>query len=397
MTRMTSTGKASASPVARLAAELIRCPSVAPADAGAQARMAPRLAALGFAVHPIMVDGVRSFWALRGTDGPVFAFAGHSDVVPPGDEAQWTAPPFTPEIRDGRLYGRGAADMKGPLAAVIVALERFLAACPAPPFRLLVLIAGDEEPEHNHGTRDLLERLRREGLAPDCCLVPEPVSRTQLGDTLLVGRRGSMHGHLTVRGVQGHSAHPGSARNPIAEALPVLLELSRTQWDEGTDAFPPTSFQWTNLHSGVGAANVTPGVLEAQFNLRFSDAPGEAALRERIEAVLRGRLTDWELRWSCDARPFLSRRGWLTETVSRVVETIAGRKPVPATDGGTSDARFIAPTGAEVVEFGLVGATGHQVDESVSLAELETLTAIYQEILATLAADLTAGREPFAQ
>lgn len=367
--------------VVELARRLIRCRSVAPADDGAQGIIGSRLRTAGFSVNETVVDGVTSSWAILGQSGPVFAFAGHTDVVPPGPEKDWISGPFEPDIRDGRLYGRGAADMKGPVAAFISAIENFLKRNELTGFRIAVLLAGDEEPIRNHGTLDLLEAMRRKGCVPDFCIVTEPTSAIRLGDTVKVGRRGSMHGSLVVRGRQGHSAYPELADNAIHRAMPALERVAGIRLDGGNADFPPSTIQFTGVESGVGASNVVPGRLTANFNIRFSNVLTETAIRDRIALVLRESGIDFELNWSCDARPFLNSSPSFAELVSRSIREITGIVPNMATGGGTSDARFIAPTGAAVVEFGLVGESSHQLNESIAISDLLGSVDVYERIL----------------
>ena len=374
-----SEGNDHAHPAVDLACQLIRCRSIAPADDGAQEIVNARLRNLEFTVHEVIVDGVQSSWALLGDRGPVFAFGAHTDVVPPGPEGEWVSGPFHPEIRNGRLYGRGAADMKGPVAAFVHAIEQFVECEPPKNFRLAVLLAGDEEPLRNHGTTDLLASMRSENCLPDYCVVTEPTSVSQLGDTVKVGRRGSMHGSLVIRGRQGHSAY--LADNAIHRALPVLDRLARIWLDDGNEDFPPSTFQFTGIESGAGASNVVPGLLTGRFNIRFSNVLGETAIQERIESVLNEAELEYALDWSCDARPFLNPSGSFSQLISRSIRESTGLTPDQSTGGGTSDARFIAPTGAAVVEFGLVGEFSHQVNESVSVSDMIGLTDVYGRIL----------------
>jgi len=371
-------------PILSLTCELIRRPSVTPEDAGCQQLLAERLRALGFEVRSLPFGAVDNLWAVRGGEGPLFAFAGHTDVVPTGPVEAWRSPPFEPEIRDGLLYGRGAADMKASLAAMVVATERFLERHPQPPRRLAWLITSDEEGPAVDGTRRVMETLSAEGERIDYCLVGEPSSTATVGDVVRIGRRGSLSGHLTIRGVQGHVAYPQHARNPIHEALPALERLTGTRWDEGNDAFPPTSLQISNIRAGTGAGNVIPGRLELDFNLRFCTEQTEAGLRRNIEAQLDDAGLDWELDWSLSGEPFLTAPGELIDAVTAAIATVTGRAPELSTAGGTSDGRFIAPTGAQVVELGPVNASIHQVDEHVRCADLAPLCRIYEHVLEAL-------------
>lgn len=368
------------SSVLDLASELIRRESVTPDDAGCQSPIADRLAKSGFAIERLRYENVDNLWATHGEGAPVLVFLGHTDVVPPGPPEAWTSPPFEPTVRDGRLYGRGAADMKSGVAAMTIALEAFVRASPRHRGTLALLLTSDEEGAARHGVRRVAEDFRRRGQRIDWCVVGEPSSRARLGDTIRVGRRGSLTGHLRVRGVQGHVAYPDLARNPIHEFAPALAELAATRWDEGDGAFPPTSFQVSNLHAGTGADNVIPGVLDAVFNFRFGVASTAASLRERTEAILKKHGVDFAIDWWLSGEPFLTPEGRLREAVVSAVREQCGIEPEPSTGGGTSDGRFIAPLGAEVVEIGPANASIHKVDESVALDELERLPALHLAI-----------------
>jgi len=376
------------SDVLELACELIGRRSVTPEDAGCQALVAERLAGAGFAIEHLRHGAVDNLWATHGRDGPTLVFLGHTDVVPSGPEAFWQTPPFEPTIRDGHLYGRGAADMKGSVAAMVVALERFVAAHPQHPGRVALLLTSDEEgPTNFDGVRRVADTFRARGERLDWCVVGEPSSKERLGDLIRVGRRGSLSARLTVRGVQGHVAYPEKADNPIHAFAPALVELAATRWDEGNPDFPPTSFQVSNLNAGTGATNVIPGALTAQINLRYSTASTAADLRERTEAILVRHGLDWQLDWNLSGEPFLSPPGGrLRETVRAVCRELCGVEPEQSTGGGTSDGRFIAPLGVEVVEAGPVNATIHKVDERVAVDELERLPDLYQAICARLLA-----------
>ena len=376
------------SDVLELACELIGRRSVTPEDAGCQALVAERLAGAGFAIEHLRHGAVDNLWATHGRDGPTLVFLGHTDVVPSGPEAFWQTPPFEPTIRDGHLYGRGAADMKGSVAAMVVALERFVAAHPQHPGRVALLLTSDEEgPTNFDGVRRVADTFRARGERLDWCVVGEPSSKERLGDLIRVGRRGSLSARLTVRGVQGHVAYPEKADNPIHAFAPALVELAATRWDEGNPDFPPTSFQVSNLNAGTGATNVIPGALTAQINLRYSTASTAADLRERTEAILVRHGLDWQLEWNLSGEPFLSPPGGrLRETVRAVCRELCGVEPEQSTGGGTSDGRFIAPLGVEVVEAGPVNATIHKVDERVAVDELERLPDLYQAICARLLA-----------
>jgi succinyl-diaminopimelate desuccinylase len=370
------------SDVLDLTLELIRRRSVTPADAGCQVLLAERLARAGFAVEHLHHGEVDNLWATHGSGGPTLVFLGHTDVVPSGPEADWASPPFEPTVRDGHLYGRGAADMKGSVAATAVALERFVAARPQHAGRVALLLTSDEEgPANLDGVRRMAETFRARGERLDWCVVGEPSSKERLGDLIRVGRRGSLSGTLTVRGVQGHVAYPEEASNPIHAFAPALTELAATRWDEGNADFPPTSFQVSNLNAGTGATNVIPGALVAQVNFRYSTASTAADLQARTEAILDRHGLDWQLEWNLSGEPFLSPAGGrLREAVRAVCRELCGVEPEQSTGGGTSDGRFIAPLGAEVVELGPVNATIHKVDECVAVDELERLPALYQAI-----------------
>lgn len=368
-----------------LARRLIARPSVTPDDAGCQELLAGRLRAMGFAVESLPFGEVSNLWAALGRDGPLLVFAGHTDVVPPGPLDAWRFDPFTPVERDGWLYGRGSADMKGGLAAMVTAAGRFLARA-RPRCRIGFLITSDEEGPAVDGTRRVVEALGARGVEIDYCLLGEPSCRRRLGDTIKIGRRGSLNGELTVRGVKGHAAYPDRARNPIHEAAPALAALASERWDDGNASFPPTGFQITDVKAGLGAHNVIPGLLEARFNFRYSTESTAEALRERTGEILRRHGLDCELRWRHGGRPFLTERTEFIETVSAAVEAVTGTAPERSTAGGTSDGRFIAPAGAQVVEFGPCNATIHQVDERVAVADLDRLSAVYESVLERAAA-----------
>ncbi|HET6806433.1 MAG TPA: succinyl-diaminopimelate desuccinylase [Frateuria sp.] len=365
-----------------LTCDLIRRRSVTPEDAGCQALIAERLARAGFAVEHLRHGAVDNLWATHGGDGPTLVFLGHTDVVPSGPASSWQTPPFEPVVRDGRLHGRGAADMKGSVAAMVLALEHFVASHPGHAGRVALLLTSDEEgPSNLDGVRRVADAFRLRGERLDWCVVGEPSSKERLGDLIRVGRRGSLSGTLTVRGVQGHVAYPEKADNPIHAFAPALAELAATRWDEGNADFPPTSFQVSNLNAGTGATNVIPGALVAQINFRYSTASTAVDLRMRTEAILARHGLDWQLDWNLSGEPFLSPAGGrLRETVRAVCRELAGVEPEQSTGGGTSDGRFIAPLGAEVVELGPVNATIHKVDECVAIADLERLPALYRAI-----------------
>ncbi|MGH8040756.1 MAG: succinyl-diaminopimelate desuccinylase [Rudaea sp.] len=375
------------SAVVDLTCELIRRRSLTPDDAGCQALIGGRLQRAGLSVEYLRYGDVSNLWATHGGGGPVFVFLGHTDVVPTGPEADWHSPPFEPALRNGRLYGRGAADMKSGVAAMTLALEAFIVAHPDHPGTVALLLTSDEEgPLNRDGVKRVVEEFRRRGQRIDWCVVGEPSSAQRLGDTVRVGRRGSLSGALTVRGVQGHVAYPEQVRNPIHLAAPALAELAAIRWDEGNAEFPPTSFQISNVHAGTGALNVVPGALEAKFNFRFCTASTARSLRERTEAILRKHALDFDVQWDLSGEPFVTPAGRLREVVEHAVLDICGIAPRADTGGGTSDARFIAPLGAEVVEVGLVNASIHKVDEHISQAELEMLPRLYQHVLEVLCA-----------
>lgn len=369
------------SPTLDLARDLIARPSVTPDDQGCQQLIGERLAALGFKLEFMNFGEVTNLWARRGTEGPLLAFAGHTDVVPTGPESAWASHPFKPEIRDGMLYGRGAADMKGSIAAMITACERFLAGHPDHRGSLAFLITSDEEGIATEGTVKVIETLEARQEKIDWCLVGEPSSVKQAGDVVKNGRRGSLSGTLSVRGVQGHVAYPHLADNPVHRALPALAELAATAWDDGNEFFPPTTFQISNIHAGTGATNVIPGTLEVLFNFRYSTENSETSLKQRVHALLDRHGLDYRLDWFHSGAPFLTPAGALVDAVRVAVREVTGLETELSTSGGTSDGRFIAPTGAQVVELGPVNATIHKVDECVAVEELERLTRMYEGVL----------------
>lgn len=367
-----------------LAKQLITRPSVTPDDAGCQELMIERLKPLGFEIHRLRFGNVDNFWARRGTAKPVIAFAGHTDVVPTGPKEKWTSDPFTPTIRDGFLYGRGAADMKGSLAAFITAIEDFVVRHPNHKGSIALLITSDEEGPSVDGTVKVVEWLEARGEKIDYCLVGEPSCVKCLGDTLKNGRRGSLNGLLTIHGKQGHIAYPHLVRNPIHLAAPALADLAHTEWDRGNEYFPPTSFQISNIHSGTGAENVVPGHLDLKFNFRFSTAVTEDELKTRVEDTLKRHMLDYEIQWSLSGKPFLTQPGALVDALRTAVKNELGVDSALSTSGGTSDGRFIAPTGAQVVELGPMNDTIHQIDERVSVEDLGNLSRIYYHSLASL-------------
>ena len=371
-------------PTLDLAVELIRRPSVTPADGGCQDLLAQRLAASGFRVEHLPFGEVRNLWARRGTDRPLFCFAGHTDVVPPGPRDHWDSDPFTPVVRDGKLYGRGACDMKGEIAAMVTAAEAFVRDRPDHPGSVAFLITSDEEGPSVDGTVRVVETLEARGEKIDWCLVGEPSSQERLGDTLKNGRRGSLNGFLTVKGRQGHVAYPHRAVNPLHVLAPSLVELVDEEWDQGNAFFPPTTFQIANLNTGTGAENVIPGTLTAQFNFRFSTEVTAETLQRRVATILDRGGFDYDLTWRLSGDPFLTPAGALVEAASQAVMETLGYRPELSTGGGTSDGRFIAPTGAQVLELGAINASIHQVNEHVGVEELEQLSTIYRRILEKL-------------
>lgn len=371
-------------PTLELAVALIAMPSVTPQDVGCQSLMMSRLKTIGFNVERMQFEEVENFWARRGKDGPLFVFAGHTDVVPTGPLEQWRSNPFQPEIRDGYLYGRGAADMKGSLAAMVTACEHFVAAHPDHSGSIAFLITSDEEGPAINGTRKVIEQLSSQGIKIDWCLVGEPTSKELLADVIKNGRRGSLNGKLTIHGIQGHIAYPHLARNPIHLAAPALAELVKITWDNGNDFFPPTTFQISNIHGGTGADNVIPGALEIIFNFRYSTEVTGDQLKTRVAGLLDKHNLDYTLDWRLSGEPFLTTPGTLVDAVQAAVQQIIGTKAQLSTDGGTSDGRFIAPTGAEVVELGPVNSTIHKINECVSVRDLDTLSLVYQRLLEIL-------------
>jgi len=370
------------SPTLELACELIRRPSVTPGDAGCQGLMAERLAALGFSIEPMPFGEVTNLWARRGDSRPLLCLAGHTDVVPPGPLADWTSPPFEPTIRDGRLYGRGAADMKGSLAALVTAVEDFVAEHPGGHRgSIAFLLTSDEEGPSIDGTVRVVERLESRGERIDWALVAEPSSRERLGDTIKNGRRGSLNGFLTVHGKQGHVAYPQLAKNPFHACAQALADLCAEVWDQGNAHFPPTSLQIANLNMGTGAENVIPGRLSAQFNLRFSTELTAEVIDRRVRRILDARGFDYDLVWRLSGNPFVTPAGELVEATRAAIAEVQRIETELSTDGGTSDGRFIAPLGAQVVELGPINASIHQVDEHVGVEELDRLSAIYRRIL----------------
>ena len=372
-----------ATSVLELARELIERPSVTPDDAGCQAILASRLAALGFRCESLAFGAVTNLWAQRGDVHPVVCFAGHTDVVPPGPLASWRSDPFVPAVRDGYLYGRGAADMKSSLAAFVVAIEQFLAAR-EPRGSIALLITSDEEGPSIDGTARVVDRLAAARETIDYCVVGEPSSVQRLGDMIKNGRRGTLSGTLVVEGVQGHVAYPHLARNPIHTLAPALAELAQMRFDDGNEHFPPTTFQCSNVHAGTGATNVIPGTLELKFNFRYATESTRESLAVRLEAVLRRHGVDYALHWTGHGDPFITARGRLVEAAGDAIRATTGVTPTLSREGGTSDGRFIARICKEIVEIGPVNETIHKIDERVAMADLAPLAAIYRGVLERL-------------
>lgn len=364
-----------------LAQALLACPSVTPADGGSLELIKSRLAPLGFSFEAIDRGQTQNLWARRGTAKPLFCFAGHVDVVPTGPLEQWTSPPFEPEIRDGYLYGRGAADMKSSIAAMIVAVERFVAQHPEHPGSIAFLITSDEEGDALDGTVAVVETLQARSETLDYCIIGEPTSVHTVGDMVKNGRRGSLSGKLKVKGIQCHIAYPDKGRNPIHQLAPALTELAATTWDEGNEYFQPTTWQVSNIHAGTGANNVVPAHVELLFNFRFSTASTPESLQQRFTALLDRHGLEYEISWTLGARPFLTGRGVLADAVSAAIQAETGLTTELSTTGGTSDGRFIAAICPQMVEVGPVNATSHKIDECIAVDALHRLTGIYQRIL----------------
>ncbi|MDE2349895.1 MAG: succinyl-diaminopimelate desuccinylase [Gammaproteobacteria bacterium] len=367
-----------------LTKDLIARPSVSPVDGGCQALMIARLEAIGFIVERLPFGPVENFWAKRGTSGPVFCFAGHTDVVPPGPLEEWRTDPFEPVVRDGMLYGRGAADMKSGLAAMVTACEEFVGAHPAHRGTIAFLITSDEEGPSVDGTRRVVEVLKARGEHIDWCLVGEPSSENRIGDVVKIGRRGSLSGRLTVQGVQGHVAYPQLADNPVHAFAPALAELVARRWDEGNLHFQPTTFQVSNISAGTGAPNVVPGELKVRFNIRFSTEQTVQSLQRTVSEILARHGVKHSLDWFVSGLPFLTAPGVLSDAVSRAVRDELALSTRLSTGGGTSDGRFIAPMGAQVIELGVVNSTIHKVDECVSVADIDRLHGLYRRTLELL-------------
>lgn len=370
----------------QLAQALIRRQSVTPNDAGCQTLLIERLEKIGFITERLKFGEVENVWIRRGTKSPVFAFAGHTDVVPTGDEAQWTHPPFAGEITGDTLWGRGTADMKGSLAAMVTACESFIQNTPKHKGSIAFLITSDEEGPAKDGTVKVIELLESRDEKIDWCLVGEPTSVEKLGDTIKNGRRGSLNGALTITGKQGHVAYPHLADNPIHRALIALANLPSKEWDKGNEFFPPTTFQISNINSGTGAENVIPGEIKLQFNFRFSTESSPEHLKAEIHTVLDQSRLEYQLDWRLSGQPFITEPGSLTDAALAAISEITGTQSILSTSGGTSDGRFIAPTGAQVIELGPINATIHQIDEQVSCRDLDQLSLIYTKILQKLLA-----------
>jgi succinyl-diaminopimelate desuccinylase len=371
-------------PTLALATALIARNSVTPADGGCMDLVAERLAPLGFILEYVNRGGVTNLWARRGSARPLFCFAGHTDVVPTGPLESWTSPPFAPEIRDGRLYGRGAADMKSSVAASVTAVEDFVAAHPDHPGSIAFLLTSDEEGDAVDGTVAVVEALMARGETLDFCVIGEPTSVDTLGDMVKNGRRGSLSGTLKVKGIQCHIAYPHLGRNPIHEVAPALAELAATEWDRGNEYFPPTTWQISNIHGGTGATNVIPGSVEIKFNFRFSTASTPESLQGRLTAILDRHGLAYDIAWTLGARPFLTGRGPLADAAAAAIRAECGIETELSTTGGTSDGRFIAEICPQLIEIGPVNATSHKIDEHVEIAALPRLSAIYRRILETL-------------
>ena len=360
---------------------LIARPSVTPDDAGCLDLIGTRLAACGFTLERIDHGGVANLWARRGSSGPLLCFAGHTDVVPVGARDAWRSDPFQPQIRDGILYGRGAADMKSSLAAFVVAIERFIERQPQPAGSIALLLTSDEEGDAIDGTVRVVEKLRERNERIDWCIVGEPTSAERLGDTIKNGRRGSLSGKLIVKGIQGHVAYPQLARNPVHQAAPALAELTAEHWDDGNEYFPPTTFQISNIHAGSGAGNVIPGSLEVLFNFRFATVSTPQGLQDRVHAILDRHGLEYELHWNYSGKPFLTPRGKLVDALASSIQAATGVAAQLSTTGGTSDGRFIADICNEVAEFGPINATIHKIDECIAIADLEPLARCYEGVL----------------
>lgn len=367
-----------------LATELVSRATVTPVDAGCQQMLAERLERSGFKATHLRYEDVNNLWITHGEGSPCFIYVGHTDVVPTGPVNQWISDPFKPEIRDGFLYGRGAADMKGSIASMVTAMERFVASYPDHAGTIGLLLTSDEEGPSINGTRKVVEYLEEQNIKIDWCLVGEPSSKKTLGDVIKNGRRGSLGAKLTVFGIQGHVAYPHLARNPIHLFAPALAELSSVRWDDGNEFYPPTSFQVSNLNAGTGADNVIPGHLDVMFNIRFSTEVTQAELEQKVEEILARHQLEYDIEWKLSGQPFVTTKGELLNAVIHAVKETIGVEPEVSTGGGTSDGRFIAPTGAQIVELGPVNATIHKLNECVKADDLDTLSSTYENILQRL-------------
>ncbi|MDE0789414.1 MAG: succinyl-diaminopimelate desuccinylase [Woeseiaceae bacterium] len=367
-----------------LLCELVKRESVTPDDAGCQGLLIERLQAMGFECETLRFGDVTNLWARRGTTAPVLCFAGHTDVVPPGDSTQWSSDPFQPTVKDGVIYGRGTADMKSGLASMIVAIENFLQANTEHSGSIALLITSDEEGRARDGTLKVMETLGKRGESIDWCVIGEPSSQDALGDLIRIGRRGSLSGILKVIGTQGHVAYPHLADNPIRRFAPVLSELHNIEWDQGNENFPPSSFQVVDIKSGVGAPNVTPAELSARFNFRYSTVWDHESLKKRVHEVFDAHDIDYELNWHLSGEPFLTKPGRLIDAAVQAVTESTGKEPLLSTGGGTSDGRFISPAGVDVVELGPINASIHKIDEHVRIDDVIQLTGIYTRILQLL-------------
>ncbi|TDF41557.1 succinyl-diaminopimelate desuccinylase [Alteromonadaceae bacterium M269] len=367
-----------------LTKELINRKSVTPEDEGCQVMMAEILSPLGFNIESMVFHDTTNMWARKGDSGPVFCFAGHTDVVPSGPEEKWDTPPFTATEKDGYLHGRGAADMKGSLAAMLTATERFVNDYPDHKGSIAFLITSDEEGPFINGTTKVIDTLEARNEKIDWCIVGEPSSTAELGDVVKNGRRGSLTGDLVIKGVQGHVAYPHLAKNPVHHGMPALSEIASSHWDNGNDYFPPTSFQISNINSGTGAGNVIPGDMTVMFNFRFSTEVTDQELIKRVETILDKHELDYELKWTFNGQPFLTDKGELVEATVNAIKDVTDRDTELSTAGGTSDGRFIAPTGAQVVELGPVNATIHKINECVRMADLDQLSDVYYQVMKRL-------------
>jgi succinyl-diaminopimelate desuccinylase len=371
-------------PEIELLCDLVQRQSVTPSDAGCQSVLIERLEACGFSCETMVFGEVTNLWARRGNESPVLCFAGHTDVVPPGDLVEWNSDPFVPTFKDGLIYGRGTADMKSGLASMVVAIEQFLAENEAHKGSLALLITSDEEGRAREGTLKVMEVLTARDEAIDWCVIGEPSSEKDLADLVRIGRRGSLSGMLTVNGTQGHVAYPQLADNPIRRFAPVLAELHKIEWDQGNNYFPPTSFQVVDIQSGIGAPNVTPAELSARFNFRYSTEWNHESLKSRVHEVFDAHDIDYDLKWHLSGEPFLTNPGKLVDAVVQSVTEHTGKEPELSTGGGTSDGRFISPAGADVVELGPVNASIHKIDEHVRVADVIHLTSMYRRIIELL-------------